>query len=326
MFRRSLRYILPAVLAFIFNLAHADGEANKPGTVFQDCTEACPKMVWLPTGSFSMGSSATESGRFGNEGPVHTVTIAYPLAVGQTDVTRGEFAQFVQETGYSAEGDCYAWEKANTFFSTEVWNVAADRSWRKPGYAQDDSHPVVCVNLADVKAYTGWLSAKTKKPYRLLTEAEWEYAARAGTTSIRYWGDDAVMTCQFANVADHSWQPTSVANKEAAFNCADNFAHSSPAASFQPNQFGLYDMLGNVWQWTSDCYTDNYAASPADGKPTMSGPCTGRTLRGGSWDFGPRFVRAARRLRTPPAFRKNQVGFRVALAVSSSAAVSSAAP
>ncbi|AIY42328.1 hypothetical protein LT85_3170 [Collimonas arenae] len=205
-------------------------------------------------------------------------------------------------------------------FVNETWTVAASRNWRKPGYVQEDNHPVVCVNMTDVTAYAAWLSGKTQKAYWLLSEAEWEYAARAGTKSAHYWGDDAVMACQFSNVADQSWKPVSSASKEVPFNCQDNFAQTSPVASFKPNQFGLYDMLGNVWQWTSDCYADNYAASPVDGKPATGGQCAGRALRGGSWDFGPRYVRSARRLRTPPAFRKNEVGFRLAVVASAATA------
>jgi formylglycine-generating enzyme required for sulfatase activity len=182
---------------------------------------------------------------------------------------------------------------------------------------QDDSHPVVCVNRDDANAYVAWLSAKVGQEYRLPSEAEWEYAARAGTVTSRYWGDDPRLTCLHANGADQSARRhIPGAGDWAIHECDDGYAYTSPAGRFQANAFGLKDMLGNAWEWTEDCWHDNYIGAPTDGSPwTSGGECGELVLRGGAWDYGPQLLRSAYRSRVGAANRDVGLGFRVARAL-----------
>ena len=170
----------------------------QPGLRFRDCP-GCPEMVVVPGGSLMMGSPPGEAGRFNSEGPQHQVVIRHPLAVGVFEVTRGEFGRFVEETGHPLDGACWAWdvEQGKAIHRQ-------DRNWRNPGFEQTDRHPVVCVNWADGQAYVGWLSEVTSHAYRLLSESEWEYAARSGTSTARYWGESESEQCAHANGADAS--------------------------------------------------------------------------------------------------------------------------
>lgn len=166
--------------------------APRAGKVFRDCP-ACPEMVVIPAGRFDMGSPDSEKQRDDDEGPVHRVRIA-AFALSKTEITRGQFAEFVKQAKYDAGDKC--WMLAQEKFA------ARDGNWLKPGYPQNNTHPVTCINWDDAQAYAKWLSRKTRKQYRLPTEAEWEYAARAGTRSARYWGDNPDLACRYANVAD----------------------------------------------------------------------------------------------------------------------------
>jgi formylglycine-generating enzyme required for sulfatase activity len=162
----------------------------------------CPELVVVPNGSFTMGSPETEKGRDKEEGPQHQVTIPRPFAIGRFAITRGEFAAFVTESGFKSEDGCYVYDEKIE------WQLKKDASWRAPGFSQEyDRHPVVCVSWTDAKAFLGWLSQKTGAHYRLLTEAEWEYAARAGSTTRYFFGDDDKDFCRFGNGADLSYSP-----------------------------------------------------------------------------------------------------------------------
>jgi formylglycine-generating enzyme required for sulfatase activity len=183
-------------------------------------------------------------------------------------------------------------------------------SWRSPGLVQTDSHPVLCVSWNDARAYAQWLSKKTGKRYRLPTEAEWEFAARAGSPAARYWGDDPVQACRFANVADQSRQQTWGFGQK--HECTDGHYFTAPAGGYVPNRFGLYDMLGNVWEWTEDCANASYAGAPSDGSAWLAGDCAQRMLRGGSWSTVPRFARSATRHKNTADHRDNLTGFRLA--------------
>jgi len=292
-------------------LGDADAQAPKPpGTVFRDCP-ACPEMVVIRAGEFSMGSPASEEGRGKDEGPQHQVRIGKAFALGRKELTVGEFGRFVQASGYrtSAEKDagkgCYAWDKGDG-----KWDWRAGRKWSEPGYAQGEQQPVACVSWDDARAYVQWLAKETGQGYRLPSEAEWEYAARAGGKTARPWGENPKDACSHANVADNttyegtSWEPK--------HDCSDGYWFPAPVASYQANRFGLYDMLGNVWEWVQDCYQDSYTGAPADGSAREGGKCEVRVLRGGSWNDDPRIARSANRSGGAPAFRSFDSGFRLA--------------
>jgi formylglycine-generating enzyme required for sulfatase activity len=275
---------------------------RKAGKIFRDC-KGCPEMRVIHAGSFDMGSPSSEAGHFNNEGPVHRVKIA-SFALGKTEITRGQFAAFVKETKHNAGGKCW------TLDGGKFEERAGD--WRKPGYKQDDRHPVACINWNDARAYARWLSRKTGKKYRLPTEAEWEYAARGDSLTARYWGDNPDAACAYANAADRIAQTKIMgATSWSVHQCTDGFAYTSPAGSFTANAFGLNDMLGNLWEWTEDGYIDNYAGAPTDGSAWQTNGAE-RVLRGGSWNNSPQDVRAAIRNMNDPGLRFSIFGFRLA--------------
>ena len=290
--------------------------APRPGTVFQDCPD-CPRMVVIPAGEFTMGSPAAEAERGVDEGPQRQVSISQPFALGRSEVTVAEFRRFVEESGYKteAERDPRVQGCSGFIYAEPVGRSAEPEkvtSGRSPGLAQAqaDPHPVLCVSWNDARAYGQWLSKKTGKRYRLPTESEWEYAARAGSTTSRYWGDDPVQACRFANVADQSrFQTWSFGQKH---ECIDGHYFTAPAGGYAPNRFGLYDMLGNVWEWTEDCWNASYAGAPSDGAAWLTGDCAQRVCRGGSWSTVPRYARSATRHKNPSDYRDNLTGFRLA--------------
>ena len=258
------------------------------GWRFRDCEE-CPLMVAVPSGNFLMGSPASEEGRWAAaEGPQHRVTIAEPFAVGMYEVTRGEFGQFVDATGSLIENGCYG----------------DDENWRAPGFEQTDSEPVVCVNWNDAQRYVGWLSERTGQEYRLLSEAEWEYAARGGTETARYWGEDEAGQCRHANGADATF--------EWGIDCSDGYHRTAPVGSFYPNAYWLYDVLGNVSEWTADCWNYSYEGAPVDGSAWEQGECGRRVARGGSWILDSDELRSASRTTYYTGTRNGDLGFRVA--------------
>ena len=270
----------------------------QPGAVFRDCAD-CPEMVVVPAGSYMMGSPVSEAGRFDDEGPVHQVTISQPFAVGVYEVTRGEFGRFVGATGYSIGDRCWTFENGKV-------KERSGRGWRNPGYRQGERDPAVCVSSEDAQAYVRWLSEETGKRYRLLSEAEWEYVARGGTSTARYWGESEAEQCRYANGADAS------TSFEWAVSCHDGYARTAPVGSYEANGYGLYDVLGNVWEWTQDCWNARYEGAPSDGRAWESGECRVRVLRGGSWVSDPGVLRSADRGRFTAGYRIVNFGFRLA--------------
>lgn len=293
--------------------------------VFRDCP-ACPEMVVIPAGSFIMGSSASEKswaashgatlGSVADEAPQREVS-ATTFALGKYDITRGEYAAFTRETGYPAGDGC---GRDRAIFK---WEKDPKLNWENPGHVQTDRDPVVCVSWQDAHAYIAWLNRKahhggaasTNGPYRLPSEAEWEYAARAGATTRFYWGDDDAVAPL------HAWfnANSGCQNIKGLF-CDHGQTH--PVGAKPPNAFGLYDMAGNVWQWTEDCYDNSYAGIPADGRANEApssdpkandgrGNCL-RVDRGGSWMFPAWLLRPATRERNPADYRNAIMGFRVA--------------
>ena len=289
---------MAAAVAVFLYFAIVEGKAgHRAGDRFRNCPE-CPEMVVVPAGSYQMGSPSYEQGRREYEGPVHEVTIAAPFAIGVYEVTVAEFGQFVDETGYSVASSCLTYEGAG--FHT-------DRSWRNPSFGQGGRHPVTCVSWNDAQAYAAWLSQETGEEYRLPSESEWEYVARAGTSTPRPWVEGEAGQCRHANGADAS--DYSVLTVES---CRDGHAHTAPVGSFAASGWGLHDMLGNVWEWTEDCWNDSYGGAPLDGSAWEHGYCGRRVLRGGSWYDSPSDLRAADRVWDSAGNRYFDYGFRVA--------------
>ena len=302
----------------------------EPGRRFRDC-DGCPEMVVVPAGSFVMGSPSNEKDRYEDEYgdarrlladtevPQHRVTIVDPFAVGVYEVTREEFAHFVRETGHSM-AYCY---------DPPIKSVA---TWKNPfpehpGSKTTDQHPVVCVRWDDAQAYVRWLSDKAGHRYRLLSESEWEYVVRAGTSTARYWGETESQQCVYENGLDLTiardmkrYVRRDSEKRGMLASCDDGYVHTAPVGSFEANGFGLHDVLGNVSEWVQDCWHHNYAGAPDDGR-AWERDCYDllgvmHVNRGGSYlggNFGG--LRATYRGSFPgnsPHYRNSDLGFRVA--------------
>lgn len=286
-------------------VAHAQTVSLEPGSVFRDCAD-CPEMIVIPSGSFTMGENDGDPER--TEGPERSVTITNAFALGRYEVTHDQFAEFVAATGQAPEVDeCSMW--VMTDISTP------DRNWLDPGYKRPvrGDEAAVCVSWRDAKAFVAWLSGKTGQRYRLPTESEWEYAAKGGTETLYFWGNDPDQACEYANVYDttaaEKW-PTDGWDAPA---CNDGFADNAPVGQFKPNPFGLYDILGNVWEWTQDCSILPYPAEPVDGSSVeVEGECEWRAIRGGGWITQAYRQRPTWRGRDPERRMGAFFGFRVA--------------
>lgn len=281
--------------------AAATAETAEP---FRDCG-LCPKMVAVPGGSFTMGSVDEEAGRENDEGPAHPVTLANAFALSQFEITVGEFAFFVAVTQYEPPQGCWYIDP-----TSQQWQENPTGSWQDPGFTQKETHPVTCVNWPDAQAYVAWLREKTGEAYRLPTEAEWEYAIRAGTTSSRYWGELDAEACEYGNAIDETARLTYKEWNHVP--CVDGFVYTSPVGIFEPNAWGLHDMAGNVWEWVADCWVNHYHNAPADGANWTAGDCAKRVIRGAAWDDEPDDLRSANRLAVPADRRYNTIGIRVA--------------
>jgi formylglycine-generating enzyme required for sulfatase activity len=263
----------------------------------------CPEMVAIPAGSFLMGSPDSEDDRNEREGPQTKMNIR-AFSLGKYPVTRGQFAEFIQATGYQPARRCFAEVSHGNFDMTSKAN------WNDPSFEQTDRDPVVCVSWNDAMAYVEWLSRATGKPYRLPSEAEWEYAARAGTTTSRIWSDDADDACASANAADatvkkeYGWKDV--------VDCNDGYLYTAPVGKFKANAFGLYDMMGNARQVVAGCLTDSIADLPKDGSANED--CSQHPLRGSSWEsLAGQVMRAASREWIGSEYAHLGYGFRVAL-------------
>ena len=288
-------------------VAEGEGGAPPPPGVLRDCP-SCPVLMIVPAGGFRMGSEEADGESYRNERPAHTVDVP-SFAMGQSEVTRAEYAAFTEATGRSEGDGCWTYDP-----SDRRRVLDADASWAAPGFTQEDAHPVVCVSWDDAQAYVRWLGDETGEGYRLPSEAEWEYAARAGTMTRWAWGDDRTGQCRHANGVDRSARERF--RDWGGVACDDGAAATAAVRSFAANRFGLYDMAGNVWEWVADCWHAGYADAPRDGSAwTQDGDCAERVLRGGSWADDPGHLRSAVRGREPTDLREIAVGFRVARAV-----------
>jgi len=297
-----------------------DTERKRTQTLAQTCrTEAgqAPTMVVIKPGHFQMGSPEGKADRQNNEGPLHDVTIPNPFAISRCEITVGQFRQFVQDMDYH-QGKEYLTTAEQNGKGCYSWNAEAsqaekrpEHNWKNTGFAQTDDHPVVCVSWDDAKAYVTWLSQRTGADYRLPTEAEWEYVARAGTTTARYYQDDK--QCDYANGARQETKSITGTDWTLAA-CTDRHVYTAPVGSYAENHFGLFDMLGNVWEWTEDCWHDNYDNAPKDGSAWPekdSGDCNRRVVRGGSWYYFLLYLRSAFRVRYVTDDADNDLGFRI---------------
>jgi formylglycine-generating enzyme required for sulfatase activity len=258
---------------------------RKPGEIFKDC-DVCPQLVVVPFGYFRMGSNAAGEA---DEQPVHVVEIPQMLAVGVYEVRRDEFEAYARETSEELfNSDCLA--------ESETGLAGGDFNWKNPGFVQDKSHPVVCVNWKDANNYVKWLNEKSGiSSYRLLTESEWEYFAKSQKKSRYWWGNDIEINRANCNGCGSRWD-----NKSTA-----------PVGSFNQNIFSISDTAGNVSEWIQDCNNGNYHNAPGEGKAWLEGDCSYRGVRGGRWSSNPRSIRPAARNWYLKGKRINSVGFRV---------------
>ncbi len=270
------------------------------------------RMVVVDAGNFQMGSPDNEPGRADREGPQSSISIGQPFAVSTTEITVGQFAAFVEATGYVTDA-----EKAG---SADVFNKRngkmdqePDVNWRHDflGEDADPGLPVIRVSWNDVNAFVEWLSKETGQAYRLPSEAEFEYAMRAGSTS-RYWWGDASPPARLENLAGSRERIGNLRWPVAFRNYSDSFWGPAPVGSFQPNPFGLYDMGGNIAEWVADCYVESIPAKPSDGKASSDGNCDLRVFRGAAWSYAPPLSRSAYRNAAKPSSTLTTLGFRVA--------------
>ncbi len=276
------------------------------------------KLKLIPAGEFMMGSDETDPHAKDYEfvdaaagrKEKHRVRITKPFYLGIHQVTRGQFRQFVDEAGYQTEAEKSG--KGGWGLNKEgtKWEQNHLYNWRNPGFDQTDDHPVVDVSLNDAQAFIAWLNRKEGETYRLPTEAEWEYACRAGTTTRYFCGDDPEGLAVVGNIADGTAKEKFP--NWSTINARDGYVYTAPVGRFRPNAWGLYDMLGNVWEWCADwCADDYYKQSPVD---DPQGASTGslRVIRGGGWDDSAEYCRAASRYGSTPTAASNNLGLRLA--------------
>lgn len=289
----------------------------KVGKPVVDC-EHCPPLVPLPTGSYQRGATDADPWASDSEGPVHTVHIRHRLALGLTEVTRRQFAAFVQATGYLTDAERNVGEEGCYVVVQGVSQWQAGRHWRNPGFAQTEEHPAVCLSWNDAQAYLAWLNTQAPgKGYRLPTEAEWEYAARAGQGERPFpWAKDSdtAAQCAHANGADASAAAVVPgASTWTVADCDDGYAYTAPVGRFKPNPFGLHDLHGNAFEWLQDTWHANYDNAPTDGRAWAGGNDSSRhVVRGGSWDYSPKVLRSAYRIAFEAPHRTDGTGFRIA--------------
>ena len=287
------------------------------GMTFRDCSD-CPEMVVIPAGRFSMGSPESERERMNREAPP-AGSMSYLIedetpqrsvainsfAIGRYEVTVAQYGAFVRDTNYHAGANCISDQDGD-----QRWEFSGPGSWLIPGFQQTQDDPVVCVSWEDAQRYVSWLSQRTGGRYRLLTEAEWEYAARAGSTTPYPWGELYDDACAYANVADataHEHYRERRLHSGFVFSCSDGVMHTAPVGSFAANSFGLYDMIGNVGEWVEDC--SDTVSSNSSG----SSVCQRRRTRGGGWGTtNPQMMRPAYRGRWEATSRWDALGLRVA--------------
>ena len=298
---------MPGLLLAVL-MGQPDAAESLPATLQETLNDGgvAPALVLISPGRFVMGSPVDEAGRSEDEGPQTTVRIDRAFYLGQTEVTVAEFSHFVSVAGYEPDSEisgCYLWRDGRL-------DPQRNAGWEnQPGFDGGADYPVVCVTWRDAFRYVEWLSAQTGAQYRLPSEAEWEYAARSGNEAARFWGGDPGAACKYANVADHSFARCYAELTRKVHDCDDGFSQAAPVARFPANEFGLHDMLGNVWEWTCSGFG-----------PLGSGTSVGcvdfwtrgaRVLRGGGWYIPPGGVRSAHRNAGNSGSQTVSIGFGV---------------
>jgi formylglycine-generating enzyme required for sulfatase activity len=275
--------------------------------------EYCPQMVVIPAGEAVIGAHAGEAFGHDDERPQRTIRIPKPFAVSKFEITRGQYAAFMRESGRKIEGQCLTDRR-----KLGDWQYDAATTFQDPGFAQTDEHPVACVSFEEARAFIDWLNQRTHGGYRLLTETEWEYIARAGSPQGAWpWGDDPAAGCRSANGLDaaaldhYRGMDTSGYKVYDPLPCRDGWLNTSPVGSLAGNAFGVHDLIGNVAEWVEDCYTRSHDALDDQGK-VMDGDCQRRLVKGGSWGTLAHNLRTAERVPYPPTHRDDSVGIRVA--------------
>ncbi len=282
----------------------------RSGEVFADCDQ-CPDMVVIPSGQSTIGSnkseqekgqlSVGESGEY--EKPEFTVSLP-SFSLAKTEITRGQFRKFIESSSYKPSAGCW-------LFKTILWKFDKKRNWANPGFSQDDHHPVVCVNWDDANAYAQWLADTTGKKYRLASEVEWEYAARGGKQSKYFWGESISRACEFANVYDVNGKQTIKNKWQKHSQCDDGAVYTRSVAMYKANDFGLFDMIGNVMEWVDDCWTTQHDVSNSSGDSRRDGGCAKRVQKGSHFNFSQFSLRPAARWADEPIDRSIYGGFRV---------------
>jgi formylglycine-generating enzyme required for sulfatase activity len=257
--------ILAAALTLALAAAPAHAQSYKPGDVFRDCP-VCPEMVVVPPGIFIMGTSGGNK----QEAPARPVRVLKPFAIGKYEITFDEWEACIKEKGCPAE-------------------LPDDHGWGR------GRRPIININHEVAKTYTAWLTKKTGRVYRLPTEAEWEYAARAGTTTDFPWGNEVGENRVNCRQCGSEWSGKGTA----------------PVGSFPPNPFGLYDLNGNVWEWVEDCWNPDHAGAPKDARARLDGDCTFRVMKGGSWYYFGRLARSPYRFKNHAHVKSYNIGLRV---------------
>jgi len=296
------------ILLAAMGLANIAGDPAAPGKMFRDCRD-CPQMIVVQAGTFTIGSPSGEPGRREDEGPQRIVHLGHRFAIARFEVTRRQYEAFLKATNYPVSGNCMTDRR-----KPGSWALDPATNFRDPGFPQTGNHPAACVTWNDAKAYVAWLNSQTNGGYRLPSEAEWEYVARAGSTTAYPWGTSIDTGCAHMNGYDkvimrkkgdlYRGESPSFAH------CSDGYLNTSPVGSYAANAFGVYDMIGNVGEWIEDCSTQTYAAMQSDGTPG-AGDCSKHMVRGGSWGTMPRQLRSAERIRYEPTAVDDSIGIRV---------------
>lgn len=261
-------------LALLGVIANIDASAQTPAPeFFQDC-DVCPELTRVGPGTFQMGSAEDASiparvpeQRIMEERPIHEVRIDYAFAIGRYEISVVEFAAFADATQFEPTAGCFG-------LTGDKWAFLPTGSWRAPGFEVTDGHPATCLSYDDFAAYLQWLSAETGHRYRFPTEAEWEFAARRGLGDGPEPDTLGTQACEHLNGADTQFKTQFVEDwKPGLFDCDDGFAESAPVGSYQPNALGMYDVFGNVSEWTQDCSGYNHEGAPTDGSAHLREPC-----------------------------------------------------